>query len=100
MAAVLHVPCPGCGTTRALALLARGDWGASLRLQPLAVPMLGAAGLVVLATVRTTLRSGAPRLEGSRLGRWAVGVAASVYGAAVLLWGLRWLGLFGGPVAV
>ena len=33
---LFHLPCPGCGLTRALASLAKGEWSAALRLHPLA----------------------------------------------------------------
>jgi uncharacterized protein DUF2752 len=31
-----HLPCPGCGMTRAFAALAKGDWSAAAALHPLA----------------------------------------------------------------
>lgn len=37
---LLHIPCPGCGMTRAFAHLAKGEWGAALALHPLA-PAVG-----------------------------------------------------------
>jgi len=33
---LLHIPCPGCGMTRAFAHLAKGEWMAALVLHPLA----------------------------------------------------------------
>lgn len=33
---LLHIPCPGCGMTRAFAHLAKGEWGAALALHPMA----------------------------------------------------------------
>ncbi len=33
---LFHLPCPGCGMTRAFAHLAKGEWGAALVLHPLA----------------------------------------------------------------
>jgi hypothetical protein len=33
---LLHIPCPGCGLTRAFAHLAKGEWGAALRMHPMA----------------------------------------------------------------
>ncbi|HEV8582380.1 MAG TPA: DUF2752 domain-containing protein [Thermoanaerobaculia bacterium] len=32
---LLHLPCPGCGMTRAFAHLAKGEWSAALRDHPL-----------------------------------------------------------------
>jgi uncharacterized protein DUF2752 len=42
---LFHLPCPGCGMTRAFAALAKGDWSAAVTLHPLA-PVL-ACELVV-----------------------------------------------------
>ena len=33
---LFHLPCPGCGLTRAFAHLAKGEWGAAFLLHPLA----------------------------------------------------------------
>jgi len=33
---LFHLPCPGCGMTRAFAHLAKGEWSAALTLHPLA----------------------------------------------------------------
>jgi hypothetical protein len=33
---LLHLPCPGCGLTRAFALLAKGEWAAAFVKHPLA----------------------------------------------------------------
>jgi hypothetical protein len=87
--------------TRAFLLLERGDITASLRMHPLAVPVLGSGVLLILATVWVTLVSGTPFLvHRSRLGRVAIGVSVVVYSLAAALWALRWFGYFGGPVAV
>ncbi len=37
---LFHLPCPGCGMTRAFAHLAKGEWAAALRDHPLA-PVVG-----------------------------------------------------------
>jgi hypothetical protein len=101
IATLFHVPCPGCGMTRAFLLLERGDITASLRMHPLAVPVLGSGVLLILATVWVTLVSGTPFLvHRSRFGRIAIAVSLLVYSLAAALWVLRWLGYFGGPVAV
>ena len=101
VAALLHRPCPGCGMTRAIELLAAGEARTSLRLHPLAVPALLVAVSFAAATVVTTLRLGSPlRTHRTRAGRAAIVAAVLVYGAAVVLWAARWFGWFGGPVPV
>lgn len=47
---VAAIPCPGCGMTRALGALARGDVAGAVHLHPLAIPLvLEAAALWLLA---------------------------------------------------
>lgn len=43
--ALLHLQCPGCGATRALAALLRGHFGEALRLNALATVMLAPASV-------------------------------------------------------
>jgi hypothetical protein len=101
VAAVLHEPCPGCGMTRALRLFLAGDVQGSLRMHPLALPMLVASALVAASTVWATFRLGSPvRLWRTRLGRAALALVAATYAATLLLWVARWFGFFGGPVPV
>jgi hypothetical protein len=42
---LLHLPCPGCGMTRAFALLAKGEWNAAFAEHPLA-PVLALEGVL------------------------------------------------------
>ena len=101
IATLLHVPCPGCGMTRALRLFGAGDLRASLRMHPLALPVLATVVLLILATIQGTLATGTPfLLHRGRFGRAAIGFAVLVYTLAATLWVLRWLGYFGGPVPV
>jgi hypothetical protein len=100
-ARLLHEPCPGCGMTRALRFLLAGDVVASLRMHPLAVPVLAVGLLFMGATVWTTLVLGSPiQVYKTRVGKWTLAAMVVVYGAAIVLWGLRWFGFFGGPVPV
>ena len=101
IATLLHRPCPGCGMTRAILLLADGRVEESLRMHALAVPVLLMGVLFMLSTVWTTLTIGTPlTLYRGRLGRVTLAGMVIVYGAAFALWGARCFGLFGGPVAV
>jgi len=84
---VLGADCPGCGMTRALLALLRGDPAGSFRWHPLAIPLaLAAAAAVALAvhegaTGRTTFRRAADRF----------GIPAAVAGIALLaaVWAVR-----------
>jgi hypothetical protein len=101
MAEMFGVPCPGCGMTRAILLLGRGDVSGSLHMHPLAVPSLVSSLLFMVATVWATARFGTPvALWKTSLGRAAlvtfVGVQAAIFG----FWVARMLGGFGGPVLV
>lgn len=101
MAMLFHLPCPGCGMTRAVRLLAAGHVEASLEMHPLALPVLGVWALLMATTLWTTWTLGTPlAMMKGRLGRVALAVIGVVYGAVFALWVLRWFGLFGGPVSV
>lgn len=101
LASLLHVPCPGCGMTRAIALLAAGHVGASLRMNALAAPVLASGVALVAATLVSTYRAGTPfEAHSTRLGRAALVGLGVAYAAAFVLWTMRWCGWFGGPVAV
>ena len=101
VAAVFHVPCPGCGMTRAVMLLASGNVQASLRMHPLAVPSVVAGMALIASTIATTFATGNPTLiYRSRAGQAAIALFAAVYAAVLALWILRWFGFAGGPVPV
>jgi hypothetical protein len=97
----LHVPCPGCGMSRAVHLLAHGEVAASIAMNPLAAPIAAAALSVAAATVLCTLERGTPAaLLESRFARASVVAFVVLEALSVLLWALRFAGLFGGPVSV
>jgi hypothetical protein len=101
VAAVLHVPCPTCGMTRALGLLATGRVAASLRLHPLAAPAALAMAMLAAATVRAAWNGeGFSDLRRAGVGRAAIGLALGVYAAVVALWIARAAGALGGPVPI
>lgn len=95
-AALLGIPCPGCGLTRAAWALLHGEWRHALELHPLAplvVPLVPGAGLALLAQ---DVRRAPPAVPGrlTTFLLWAL--------CALLLgvWLARFAGAFGGPVPV
>ena len=50
-AEVTGLPCPGCGLTRAMLALGRGEWGLAWRFHPLAPGFVVLGGWVILAAV-------------------------------------------------
>jgi Protein of unknown function (DUF2752) len=101
IATLFHQPCPGCGMTRAIRLLAGGHVEESLRMHALAVPVAAVGLLFIASTIWTTYASGSPvSAYKSRLGRWAIVALGVVYAAAFVLWIARWFGYAGGPVPV
>jgi hypothetical protein len=85
----LGVPCPACGLTRAGLALAHGDLAAAQRFHPLAAALVG----VALGTAIVAFR--ADDATWARVIRVVTGGAAV---ALLLVWALRFAGLFGGPV--
>ena len=53
-------PCPGCGMTRSILLLARGDVIGSLRMHPLGVPLAALFVGALVGTAAGLLRGGDP----------------------------------------
>jgi hypothetical protein len=96
LAALYHIPCPGCGMTRAIALLATGHVRDSFRMNALAAPVLAVSVALAIAT----FSQDRPAAEARLRFRLAITATIVTYGAAVALWILRWFGLFGGPVPV
>jgi hypothetical protein len=99
-AVLFHVPCPACGTTRAARAILAGDLrGAAIQpLAPLVFLLLGVLGARSVWFVLWRGDAGGA-LEG-RAGRALVASIVVLALAEVALWGLRWAGMFGGPVPV
>jgi Protein of unknown function (DUF2752) len=94
-----HIPCPGCGTTRACILLTRGQLRASLAMQPMALPLMVA--VVAVLVVESAQRRGPHERDvSSRAKRWTETLACVVGLIAIALRIARFFGAFGGPVAI
>ena len=100
-ARIVHLPCPGCGSTRAMLALASGDLAGMVRYNPLApfmtllvVALAGQAFASVLAT--GTFRRVGDGALGLLVSRGVMVIAA----LEVLVWIARFGGFLGGPVPV
>lgn len=78
---LLHLPCPGCGMTRAFAHLAKGEWSAAVTDHPLA-PVLALEAIVGWTVWGAALAAGRPFPWPARLDLLLVGHAA----ALIALW--------------
>jgi hypothetical protein len=56
---LFHLPCPGCGMTRALAHLAKGEWSAALQDHPMA-PVVAIEGILGWAMWGVALAAARP----------------------------------------
>lgn len=85
----LGIPCPACGLTRAGLALCHFDLAAAQRFHPLAAALL----VVTIATAIVAF------LVDDALWKRVVRIVTSGAGVAlILVWALRFAGLFGGPV--
>lgn len=100
-AALTHRPCPGCGMTRAMLLLFKGDFGASFAMHALALPTSLAYAAFALTSVTSAWRAGAPwAVFEDKVGRRVLYALMGVMMLVFFLWLARSCGAFGGPVPV
>jgi hypothetical protein len=96
-AALLGVPCPGCGLTRAALALVEGDVARAVELHPLLPVLMPLGAWLACAELLTERGAAAPRARQR-------GVRELFGGALVALllgvWIARFFGAFGGPVSV
>jgi hypothetical protein len=100
-ARLLHVPCPGCGSTRAMLALASGDLHGFLRSNPLAPLMTLLVVVLAVQAMASVLETGTFR----RVGDGKIGILVSrgvlvVAALETVLWLARFGGFLGGPVPV
>lgn len=85
--ALTDVPCPFCGSTRTFAALARLDFAAALRLNPLVcIGACAATAMWLLTMARTENLSEWLRRMRGRAGVWKWLLAAALAGNWVYLW--------------
>ena len=100
-ARILRLPCPTCGLTRAMQLLIAGHLDASVRMHPLAIPLVAAFAAIAFSIATAALTRGSVhQFHRTWHGRAALVLFGAAYAAAVALWVLRFFGAFGGPVSV
>jgi hypothetical protein len=98
---MFHMPCPGCGSTRAMLALASGDLHAFVRFNPLAPFMTALVVLLAVQGVMSVLATGTLRDVGhGRIGTVVSRGMMIVATLEVLLWIARFAGFLGGPVPV
>jgi hypothetical protein len=98
-AALLHLPCPGCGLTRAGLALLHGDVARATAFHPLAIVLVPLTAVLLATETARYVRTGnAPR--STRLPRWADALAAALVAMLIVVWVARFFGYFGGPVSV
>jgi hypothetical protein len=100
-ARVVHRPCPGCGSARAVVALLHGDLDGVLVYNPFGPAVALLLGILAVQAVVSMARHGDFRDAGAgRVGR-AVKVLFLVVAAGELaLWIARFFGALGGPVPV
>ena len=92
----LHIPCPGCGATRAVLRAAQGDFAGSFHLHPLAIP----AALLLVPSLLLIARDVARHDVPQRLPR-SLRLAWTVFMVALFaVWIARFAGFLGGPAPI
>jgi hypothetical protein len=102
LAAVLGLPCPGCGLTRATLALCHGDLRRALQLHPL-VPLIAPIFIWAVCSAAWGYVRG-PQPSTNRTpwlaSRLATVLAFGLLAVTLGVWGARFCGYFGGPVPV
>ena len=100
-AMVTHGPCPGCGSTRAVFALMRGDLHGVFRMNPVGPVVAVILAVFASLSIHSMLVTGdLKRFNASpvtkRLNQLVLGLAV----VSFMMWIVRFFGWFGGPVPV
>ncbi len=98
-AMIFHVPCPACGSTRAVLSLFHGDFKGVL-LNPFAPLVSLVLGVMLARAIWLELVDGDLRRLGDGFGAKVTRALLILAVCEGVLWACRWFGLFGGPVPV
>lgn len=101
IATIFHVPCPGCGSTRAVRALVALHPREAFALNPVAPFVTLLLAVLAARLVFVVARDGSPRaLADGRAGSLLSRAFVVVVVAQIVVWALRFFGAFGGPVHV
>jgi hypothetical protein len=97
-AGLFHTPCPACGSTRAARALMRLDFASVIKFNPVAPLVIAILAALAVRVVWLVARDGHARtIDEERIGqRLLLGLVAAVT-LEIVVWALRYQGLFGGP---
>lgn len=99
-ALILHIPCPGCGLSRATLAALRGDFASAFKLHPAVFVVVPMITLFMLGQVAVYVNPEWTRLEKLLRARWLESTMILVMLLVIALWIARFFGAFGGPVPV
>ena len=99
VALVFHVPCPGCGMTRAAFAMLRGDFTAAYAFHPLSLVLVPALGAFLGGQLVRYVQTG--RAWGNEALHPITTSLAAIFTVLLIgIWMARMLGFLGGPVSI
>src|SRR5260221_13423556 len=98
IAALLGIPCPTCGVSRAVRAGLGGDTSNAFHFHPLWTFVVVVVGAIVIAEIVSFIQSGGFRDYVGRTVLHRAGLGLSVL--LFILWAIRFVGAFGGPVPI
>jgi hypothetical protein len=85
----LGIPCPGCGLSRAVIELLRGDWRGAMELHAFS-PVLLVAIVMILGTSLLPERQRLPLIAGVERAERRTGLSVLLLVGLLLYWAFRW----------